>query len=188
MATYEDIITLRRARLDDVPLLTRLMEQSIRVLQAPDYSPAQIESGLRFIYGIDTLLIEDGTYFIAQNDGEVVGCGGWSRRRMLYGGNQRRDSGDGSDTEVLDPATDAARIRAFFVRPDWARRGIGRMLLEASEKAACAEGFQRFELVATNTGLPLYAACGYTVAEPVSTVLPDGVPMSGYRMTKSVAD
>jgi hypothetical protein len=118
MATYEDIITLRRARLDDVPLLTRLMEQSIRVLQAPDYSPAQIESGLRFIYGIDTLLIEDGTYFIAQNDGEVVGCGGWSRRRMLYGGNQRRDSGDGSDTEVLDPATDAARIRAFFVRPD----------------------------------------------------------------------
>lgn len=188
MATYEDIITLRRARIEDVPALTRLMEQSIRTLQAKDYSSEQIESGLRFVYGIDTLLIQDGTYLVAQNDGDLIGCGGWSRRRMLYGGNQRRDTGDGSDAEILDPATDAARIRAFFIHPAWARRGIGRMLLEASEQAARAEGFRRFELVATNTGLHLYTTCGYTVAEPVSTVLPDGVTYSGYRMTKSVAD
>jgi GNAT superfamily N-acetyltransferase len=185
IATYEDTIVLRRARMNDVPALTRLMEQSIRVLQAGDYTSEQIESALKYIYGMDTLLIHDGTYFVAECDGDPVGCGGWSRRRMLYGGDQRRGSGE-DDTEVLDPTHEAARIRAFFVDPDWARRGIGRMLLEASEKAAYAAGYRNLELVATRTGVHLYAACGYTIAEPVSTVLPDGVPMSGYRMTKSL--
>ena len=159
-------IHIRKATLADVPRLREVIEASVRGLQAEDYSPVQIEGALRSVYGIDSQLIADGTYLVAevfhsqnqdsQNKPEIVGCGGWSKRKTLYGGDQyvaREDS-------LLDPARDAAKIRAFFVHPEWARQGIGSRILEACEAAAVAEGFTRLELVATLPGVPCTGHAG----------------------------
>ena len=141
-------IHIRLAEARDIPSLRELIEASVRGLQARDYSSAQLENALRTVYGVDTQLISDGTYFAAEEtdaSGEsrgaesrgaalLVGCGGWSKRKTLYGGDQFT----GREDSLLDPATDAAKIRAFFVHPDWARRGIGGMILEACEAAAWA--------------------------------------------------
>src|SRR6202451_2208744 len=138
-------LTLRQAVLVDIPALRVLIDASVRGLQAADYTPAQIEGALQSVYGVDSQLISDGTYFVVENDVEndieIVGCGGWSRRKTLYGGDQyaaREDS-------LLDPAHDAAKIRAFFVHATWARRGIGSLILETCENAARRAGFTPLE-------------------------------------------
>ncbi len=151
--------SIRIAKEHDVPVLRDLIDASVRGLQTADYTPEQIDAALRKVFGVDSQLIADGTYLIAETaSGKVVGCGGWSKRKTLYGGDvwiAREDS-------LLDPTKDAAKIRAFFVHPNWARRGIGTLILEACEQAALAAGFTRFEMGATLTGVPLYTARGYT--------------------------
>src|SRR5215472_2468428 len=145
-------LSLRKALPYDIPALTALIDASVRGLQARDYTAEQIDGALRTVYGVDAQLIDDGTYFAVEAPGAIVGCGGWSRRRTLYGGDQCA----GREDSLLDPTAEAAKIRAFFVHPDWARRGIGGMILEACESAALAAGFTRFEMGATLTGVPFY--------------------------------
>ncbi|MGA9932803.1 MAG: GNAT family N-acetyltransferase [Terriglobales bacterium] len=178
-------VRIRLAEARDIPLLRELIEASVRGLQARDYSPAQLESALRTVYGVDTQLIADGTYFAAEavdDAGAVVlvGCGGWSKRRTLYGGDQFA----GREDSLLDPARDAAKIRAFFVHPGWARRGIGGMILEACEAAAGAAGFRRLEMGATLTGVPFYRAKGYVELEAVEAPLGNGLTLPIVRMGK----
>ncbi len=156
-------IILRKATLDDVPRIEALIARSARALSAGDYRPAQVEGALRGAFGVDTQLLADQTYFIAEEDGRFVGCGGWSFRSTLFGGDARA----GRDSSILDPRTQAAKIRAFFVDPDSARRGIGTLLLDRCESEARAGGFSRVELMATLPGVKLYAARGYVGAPMV---------------------
>src|SRR5215475_14407143 len=156
-------ITLRLAATKDVPALRELIPMSVRRLCEGYYTATQIESALVHVFGVDTQLIGDGTYFIAETAEQIVGAGGWSKRKTLYGGDQSK----GDTDPLLDPAQDAARIRAFYVHPDWARRGIGSRLMRACEDAARAAGFKRMELGATLPGEPLYAAMGFEVKERV---------------------
>ncbi len=176
-----DQIGVRVAREEDVPVLRELIEASVRGLQAGDYSAEQIEAALRKVFGVDSQLIADETYLVAETGGgEIVGCGGWSKRKTLYGGDvwaAREDS-------LLDPLKDAAKIRAFFVHPGWARRGIGTLILEACEKAATEAGFGRFEMGATLTGVPLYQMRGYTALENLAVPLGDGLELPIVRMEK----
>jgi GNAT superfamily N-acetyltransferase len=176
---------IRLAEPRDIPLLQELIAASVRGLQAADYSAEQLESALRTVYGVDTQLIADGTYFAAEetettNEPLVVGCGGWSKRKTLYGGDQyarREDS-------LLDPANDAAKIRAFFVHPDWTRRGIGSLILDACEIAAEAAGFCRLEMGATLTGVPFYRLKGYAELETTEVPLENGLTLPIVRMGK----
>jgi GNAT superfamily N-acetyltransferase len=174
--------TIRGAVPADVEALRELIRESVVGLGGRDYSVEQLASALTHLFGVDTRLIDDGTYFVVEQPGRSapVGCGGWSRRRTLFGGDQYGDRSD----DRLDPATEAARIRAFFVHPDSARRGIGARLIEACERAARAEGFRRMELMATLTGLPLYERGGFAAKEPVELVFPDGVRFPLVRMER----
>ncbi len=174
--------TLRLATLDDLPALHALIPASVRGLSQGWYTPQQIESAIRHVFGPDTQLIADGTYFAAEAEGRIVGCGGWSRRRTLYGGDQMKDAED----PLLDPATEAAKIRAFFVHPDRARQGIASMIMEACRAAAGAAGFGRMELMATLPGEPLYRAFGFQARERVETTLPDGVHVPFVRMDRPI--
>ena len=140
-----------------------------------------MEAALGPVFGVDRQLISDGTYFIVEHSGHVVGCGGWSRRRAVFGGDRERASEDAP----LDPARDPARIRAFFVHPDWARRGIGSLVLSACESALCTAGFRDAVLVATLAGEPLYASFGYAVAERYEVQLSDSLTLPAVRMVKS---
>jgi GNAT superfamily N-acetyltransferase len=177
-------ISLRHATLEDVPALRELVETSTRALCAGDYTPRQLESALRYGMGVDPQLIKDHTYFVAEHAGKrVVGAGGWSFRRTLYG-NAHASHGGGA--QRLDPRTDAARVRAFFVHPEFTRRGIGRILLAVSQAAAARAGFKQLELAATLTGHPLYRAAGFEIAEPIKSTFPDGVTFHGFRMTKRI--
>lgn len=153
-------VTHRRATPADVPALRAVMDAAIGELQAGFLTREQIAAS-RPIMGLDTQLIQDGTYFVVEADGRIAGCGGWSRRATLYGG----DHSPGRDAALLDPTRDAARIRAMYTHPDFARRGVGRLVLELCEAAAAAEGFRRVELVGTMAGEPLYAAAGYEAVE-----------------------
>jgi GNAT superfamily N-acetyltransferase len=171
---------LRPATEADIAALEILISLSVRVLQAPYYSAAQMEAALGPVFGVDRQLILDGTYYLVEQDGQVSGCGGWSRRRSLYGG----DSGRTQPDPELDPKLDAARIRAFFVHPAWVRRGIGRALLRECERAICAAGFTRIDLVATLAGEPLYASSGYHVAERYDIPLKDGLFLPAVKMVK----
>jgi len=179
---------LRKALPADVPRLKEVIEASVRGLQVQDYSPAQIEGALASVYGVDSQLIGDGTYFVVEagepgaKKSTIVACGGWSMRRTLYGGDQF----SGREDSLLDPAFDAAKIRAFFVHPDWARRGIGTMILEACEKAAIAAGFTRLEMGATLSGVPFYRAMGYTEVEKQSAPLGNGELLPIVKMAKKV--
>jgi GNAT superfamily N-acetyltransferase len=174
-------LTSRLATLDDVPRLTRVMDAAIAELQRAYLDEAQIEAS-RAVMGIDTQLIEDGTYFVVETpDGDVAGCGGWSRRATMYG----NDHSPGRDTKVLDPAVDAARVRAMYTSPAYARRGVGRLVLELCEAAAAAEGFTQLELVGTLAGEPLYTACGFVAGERLDASLTD-VPVPCVRMTKRI--
>lgn len=176
-------VTLRPARLDERPALEQLIAESARGLSRADYSAAQIEAAIRSVFGVDTDLIHDQTYFVAEHDGVLVGCGGWSKRKTLFGGDQygAREAG------LLDPASDAARIRAFFVHPGWARRGVGRALLRRCEEEAAAQGFRALELMATLPGVRLYQALGYVGDERVIYDLGDGVTIAFVPMRKELA-
>jgi GNAT superfamily N-acetyltransferase len=188
MAVARLNIRLRKAVAADVPRLQEVIEASVRGLQAADYSPAQIDGALKSVYGVDSQLIADGTYFVAEiseaDTGEIriVGCGGWSKRRTLYGGDQY----SGREDSLLDPSRDAAKIRAFFVHPDCARQGIGTMILEACENAAAEAGFTRLEMGATLSGVPFYRARGYAKVENQSAPLSNGIVLPIVRMAKEV--
>jgi GNAT superfamily N-acetyltransferase len=171
-------VQIRRATAGDVAALNALIARSGRELSRGYYTDAEIESALRYVFGVDSALIHDGTYFVVEDGGTLLGCGGWSRRRTLYGGDQRPVGAD----ELLDPARDAARIRAFFVAPEAARRGVGRVLLAACVDAARAAGFRSLELMATLPGVPFYRAQGFVDVEPVADTLPDGVVLRFVRM------
>jgi GNAT superfamily N-acetyltransferase len=173
---------VRLATMADVPELQKLIEQSARGLSAGYYTAAQIESTLRYVFGADTRLIADGTYYVIEAEGRIVACGGWSRRQTLFGGDQMKQGED----PLLAPASDAARIRAFFVHPEWARRGLGRLLIERSIEAARAAGFARMELIATLPGEPLYRAAGFAETERFSLSLPDGVEVPVVRMSRAI--
>jgi GNAT superfamily N-acetyltransferase len=173
---------LRVATMDDVPVLTWLIAESARELGLQDYSSEQIEAALAGAFGVDSDLIRDGTYFVAEADGDIVACGGWSRRKTLFGG----DAQPGRVSELLDPAVDAAKVRAFFVRPDWARRGIGRALLARCEAEARAAGFRSAELMATLPGERLYRACGYAGEGRVHFPLRDGITIEFVPMRKQL--
>jgi len=164
----------------DIPALETLIPLSVRALQAAHYSTAQMEAALGPVFGVDRQLIRDGTYFVVEDAGRIVGCGGWSKRKTLYGGDRDRA---GEDAE-LNPQIDPARIRAFFVHPDWARCGIGRAILQHCEAAAIKAGFRQAELVATLTGELLYARFGYAVVERYEAPMTDSLSLPVVRMAK----
>lgn len=174
---------LRAARLDDLPALRRLIDQSVRHLSQGFYTPAQIESGLRSVFGPDTQLIDDATYFVIEVGGELAAAGGWSRRRTLYGGDQAK----GTTDPLLDPARDAARIRAFFVHPEHARRGFARRLYDRCAADAFAAGFRALELMATLPGEPLYLALGFEPLGRESPSLADGEQLPMVHMRREIA-
>lgn len=179
-----DCYSIRVATRADVPALESLVEASVRGLGPSEYSERQIELSLQHLFGVDTLLIDDETYYVVETTErapKMVGCGGWSLRKTPFGGDQA----EAQDPERRDPATDPAVIRAFFVHPDAIRQGIGRKLLDVCESAARDAGFTDFELTATLTGYPLYAACGYEDVEAIEIPLADGVTLSAIRMRKS---
>ena len=171
----------RLAGLDDIPALQAVMAAAIGELQKGFLTPEQIESS-RMIMGLDSQLVADGTYFIIECDGQIAGCGGWSRRATLYGG----DHTPGREPALLDPATDAARVRAMYTHPGFARRGVGRLILELCEAAARAEGFKRLELMGTMSGKPLYESYGFA---PIEDIVDDrgGAPVPLTRMGKAIA-
>ena len=164
-----------------------LIDASVRGLGPPHYSPAQVEAGLAHIFGVDTQLVADGTYFVIEAvDHEtpvLAACGGWSARRTLFGGDQHKTGVD----DRLDPATEPARIRAFFVHPAHARRGLGRRLFEACEDAAVSAGFAAFELMGTLPGVPLYAALGFVSLDRVPVPTPAGVALDCVRMRRAIS-
>ncbi|HLA13066.1 MAG TPA: GNAT family N-acetyltransferase [Pyrinomonadaceae bacterium] len=174
-------INIRLATSDDIPALRELIPQSVRALSSSYYSKQQIESALTHIFGVDTQLIKDGTYYVAESVDQVVAAGGWSKRATLFGGDQLKQE---ALDPLLNPASDAARIRAFYVHPDWSRRGLARKILQQCEAAAKLTGFKRIELVATLPGEPLYTTLGYTRCEPVSLNTPDGESLPAFRMEK----
>jgi GNAT superfamily N-acetyltransferase len=181
---------IRLAQIEDVPALAELIRVSVNALGAAFYSSQQIASGLSYIFGVDTQLILDGTYFVAEVENQIVGSGGWSKRKTLFGGDQYK-SGSGPlmtapIDALLDPIADAARIRAFYVHPQWSRKGIGSRILEACETAARKAGFGRIELVATLPGEPLYLSNGYAKADAMQIETPDGESLPAFRMTKSL--
>ena len=174
------VLTHRLALRHDLEALKELMDAAIAELQKPFLDESQIASS-RAIMGLDTQLIDDGTYFIVESDGQLAGCGGWSRRATLYGGDQT----PGRSAALLDPRIDAARIRAMYTHPNHTRKGVGRLIISLCEEAARAEGFTKMELVSTLSGEPLYRACGF---EPYEKIMDDrggsGVPL--LRMRKSL--
>jgi GNAT superfamily N-acetyltransferase len=174
---------LRKATLEDRPALQSLIARSARELSAGDYQPEQVEGALRGAFGVDTQLIRDGTYFVVEAGGRVVGCGGWSYRRTLFGGDGRAER----DAAELDPHVDPAKIRAFFVDPDHARKGIGTRLLERCEAEALARGFSRVELMGTLPGVRLYAARGYVPAEQVCYEVAPGIAIEFVPMSKDIS-
>jgi GNAT superfamily N-acetyltransferase len=172
-------LTVRTATEADLPALRTLMTLSIAELQRGFLSPAQVEASFE-IMGLDTQLVADRTYLVVEDAGLLAGCGGWSRRATLFGG----DHTAGRDAALLDPATDAARIRAMYTHPGFTRRGVGRLIIQTCEAAAAAEGFTRCEMAATLAGEPLYRACGYAVIEPFDGETSMGVLVPLKRMGK----
>ena len=188
-------IHLRLAVPEDIPVLRELIDASVRGLQTEDYTPAQIEGALKTVFGVDSQLIADGTYIVAESSFPgreaseknrsntkpvIAGCGGWSKRKTLYGS----DHWTGREDALLDPRHDAAKIRAFFIHPGWARKGVGTMILEACENAARAAGFQRLEMGATLTGAKLFGAKGYVAVKPISIPLVNGEALPVIHMEK----
>ncbi|MEO6446665.1 MAG: GNAT family N-acetyltransferase [Gemmatimonadaceae bacterium] len=175
-------LIVRVAQPSDEEALAELIPRSARALSAGFYSPAQIDGAVKYVFGVDSTLIRDGTYFVAEAGPVIKGCGGWSRRRTLYGGNQHK----AVDDPLLDPAVDAARIRAFFVAPEFARQGVGRQLMRACANAAYDAGFRQLELVATLPGVPLYEAFGFHGLEEVIEHTPEGVSIPFLRMVRAL--
>jgi GNAT superfamily N-acetyltransferase len=190
-----EIFALRLATDDDIPALHALIEVSVRGLQSDDYTPAQIEGALGTVLGLDTQLIRDRTYFIAEaapnrnqltqatKRREPAGCGGWSKRKTLFGA----DRGPGREPDLLDPATDAAKVRAIFVHPGYARRGLGSLILARVEAEAASAGFKRYEMGSTLTGVPLYRLKGYVEVERIDVPLHNGEALPVVKMVKATA-
>lgn len=177
--------TLRVATLDDVPVLHELIARSIRALGATDYERAQIDAALTGAFGVDTELIGDGTYVVAESQQhEIVACGGWSRRRTLFGSDTRAER----DESWLDPKSDPAKIRAFFVEPAHARRGLGSAILARSEAEAQRAGFTALELMATLPGVRLYEKFGYVPGAAIDYPLPGGLTIRFVPMRKTIGD
>ena len=174
--------TLRLATPADAPAIEALIARSVHGLQAADYTQAQRDAAVGQVFLVDHGLIEDGTYFVVDANVELAGAGGWSTRRALHGGHVHGDTG-----ERIDPAADPARIRAYFVHPDFARKGVGSMILKACEEAAAAAGFTRTTLGATLTGVPFYEARGYVAGEREEVPLPDGGALTVVHMDKTIS-
>ena len=179
-------LRLRLARAQDMPALSALMKAAISELLTPFLPPEGVAASFE-VMGLDTQLIADGTYFVVEDfsvraDGQIAGCGGWSRRATLFGG----DHSAGRDAALLDPAIDAARVRAMYTHPDHTRKGVGRLVLDACEAAAAAEGFDRVEMAATMGGVPLYRACGYHDIEPFTALTSSGYAVPLIRMGKAL--
>ncbi|HTC74130.1 MAG TPA: GNAT family N-acetyltransferase [Edaphobacter sp.] len=173
---------LQTATAEDVPRICELIEDSVRGLQAGDYSPAQIDAALATVFTVDSRLIADGTYFVAFDEGgELAGCGGWSFRKTLYGGDHQVET---IEPERLDPAVDAAKIRAIYVHPKFSRMGLGSLILEAAERAAVERGFSRLEMGSTLTGVTLYALKGYHEVSRVMVPVGGGEEIEVVRMVK----
>jgi GNAT superfamily N-acetyltransferase len=177
MALFE----LRPASTVDVPQISELISASVRGLAKGIYDDRQIELSIASVFGVDHQLIADGTYFVAESDDRIVGCGGWSKRKTLYGSSVFQDS---RDPEQLDPKIDACKIRAFFIHPGSARQGIGRAILERCEAEAKAAGFRSAEMMSTLPGVPLYEVCGYSRHESVAVPISDGEEIECIRMSK----
>ena len=176
-------LVLRLARLDEAEAIDALMKLATRDIFPTVYSAEQTASAVRFVAAVDRQLIDDGTYFVFEVDGELIACGGWSKRAKLYTG-----SGDAEgDDRLLDPATEPAHVRAMYTRPDWTRRGLGRRILEACEAAAKADGFRTLTLGATLPGLPLYEAFGFRRTGAEDVILPDGVALACVWMDRPIA-
>jgi len=175
-------LTTRLATFNDIHVLQQLIAASVRGLSKGYYTHEQIESAIKYIFGVDTQLLTDGTYYVAEANGNIIACGGWSKRRTLYGGDQHKSTAD----PLIDPLTDAARIRAFFVHPGWARQGIGRMMIDLCEQAAIRNGFKAMELGATLPGEPLYKALGYISVEKLLADMPDGTQLQIVKMHKQL--
>ena len=180
-------VQLRKATLEDIPLLRALIDISVRSLHTSFYTSAQIDGALKGVYGVDTQVVNDGHYFVVTSPtGAIIASGGWSHRSTLFGGDSYSSRDD--DT-LLDPKTQPAKIRAMFVHPDWVRKGIGRMVLEAGESAAREYGFRSIEMSATLNGVPFYGKFGYKQVEGGrhEVSLGDGVVIDFYLMTKKLA-
>jgi GNAT superfamily N-acetyltransferase len=178
-------LEIRLATIEDIPALGELIRDSVRGLSADYYSAAQIESALVHIFGVDTQLILDRTYFIATAADQIAGSGGWSKRLTLFGGDQSKPD---ELEPLLDPSTQPARVRAFYIHPRWSRKGVGSLLLKSCEDAAAAAGFSRIEMAATLPGVPFYLARGYQKGEEISIDTPDGPSLPVLRMTKALAN
>ncbi len=176
-------ISIRKATDADAEQLAELIRDSVRGLAPDFYNQQQIDLSISTVFGIDTDLIADGTYFVAEIDGELAGCGGWSMRKTLYGASIYAES---RDPELLDPKTEAAKIRAFFVHPRAARRGVGTALLEMCEREILENGFSVAEMMSTMPGVPLYAAKGYTGSEHVEVPVGNGITITCVRMSKDL--
>jgi GNAT superfamily N-acetyltransferase len=172
--------------MEDVEALSELIPAATRQLSKGFYTPAQIERAVGHVYGVDRQLIKDGTYFVAEIDNQIAGCGGWSKRKTMFGGDNTGFKEQSDD--LLDPAHEPARIRAFFVHPNFARRGVGRAILATCEHAARDAGFARLELVATLPGEPLYTSCGYHRIEPLEIPIPDGSILPAIKMGKTLSE
>jgi len=173
---------LRIATKADIRAIEKLIPLSVRGLQAAYYSAAQMEAALGSVFGVDRQLIRDETYFVVEDESGIVGCGGWSKRKTLFGSDHQTNRDDAE----LDPGTDSARIRAFFIHPAWSRRGIGRQILNECEQMIRAAGFKSIELAATLSGVAFYAACGYVSGERLDIPLPNGLSLEIVRMTKEL--
>jgi GNAT superfamily N-acetyltransferase len=178
-----DKTMLRLAQINEILILNQLIEQSVRRLCKNDYAPDAIESAIHYVFGVDTTLVEDKTYYVIEDEGVIQACGGWSKRKTLFGGNQF----NARDSSYLDPTSDAAKIRAFFVHPDHARKGLGSQLLNHCEQQALAHGFAETEMMATLSGLKLYQARGYLACCEEELLLPDGMNLKFVRMNKRLS-
>jgi N-acetylglutamate synthase-like GNAT family acetyltransferase len=177
---------LRLARQSDVPAMEALIARSGIVLSAGFYTPEQAEAVTRHVFGVDSQLVEDGTYYLIEQDGSVVACGGWSKRNTLFGGDQAKRSGAALPDSLLDPAVSAARIRAFFVAPGMERRGLGRQLLRHCSEQAALAGFRALELAATMPGVPLYRAAGFMEVEAIDLTLPGDIAVPLLKMRREI--
>ncbi len=173
---------VRKATLGDREAIAELIAESARHLSRDHYGAAQIEAAVATVYGVDSDLIHDGSYFVAEQDGTLIGCGGWSKRKTLYGGDQFPDR----DNDYLDPASDPAKIRAFFVHPQHARKGVARAILANCEREASEHGFRALELLSTLPGIKFYEACGYSRNGNFDLELADGVKLPFVPMRKSL--
>jgi GNAT superfamily N-acetyltransferase len=177
------MINIRLAKIEEIKSLNELIALSARELSRDDYSEEEIDSAIQYVFGVDTELVHDKTYFVIEKEGEIAGCGGWSRRRTLFGGNQFSGR---ENTNLLEPSKDAAKVRAFFIHPKFARQGLGSMLLEYCEQQAQASGFTCLEMMATLPGVKLYKKLGYQDVSDERILLPNKTFLKFVRMSKDL--